>query len=89
MDTEQLKQRAGEEFEELWQLGFRKREPNFLKESKLFLLSKLNELEKAAREEMRAEIENLIVEEMLICHQENISTSRLTSLITKIKNLTK
>jgi len=45
--------------------------------------------EKAVREEMRTGIENLIAEEMLICHQENTSTSRLTSLMTKIKNLTK
>ena len=42
-----------------------------------------------AREELKTEIENLIVEEILICHHEDQPTSRLTSLIMQIKKLTK
>jgi len=39
------------------------------------------------REKLITEIENLITEEMLICHHENTPTSRLTSLVMAIKNL--
>jgi len=39
------------------------------------------------KQEMMEEIEKLITEEMLICHKENQPTSRLTSLITKLKQI--
>ena len=48
-----------------------------------WLTLKFKELEK----EMIREIENLIVEEILICRHENTPTSRLTSLWMRIKNL--
>jgi hypothetical protein len=37
--------------------------------------------------EWKETIEKFIVNEILICHHENTSTSRLTSLINKIKEL--
>lgn len=38
-----------------------------------------------AKEEMKKDIQKLIAEEMLICHQTGEKTSRLTSLANKIK----
>ena len=39
------------------------------------------------RKEVLKEVEKLIVDEILICHHENTPTSRLTSLMMKVKNL--
>ena len=39
------------------------------------------------REMIKEEIENLITQEILICHYENTPTSRLTSLAVKIQKL--
>ena len=47
------------------------------------LLRMLNKKDK----EWKETIEKLIVNEILICHHENTPTSRLTSLINKIKEL--
>lgn len=45
---------------------------------------KIKETEK---EKLRKQIDDLILEEMMVCYRENTSTSRLTSLIMKINNL--
>ena len=45
------------------------------------------ELRHQDHEAVIEEIEKLITEEILICHQENTPTSRLTSLAMKIKTL--
>ena len=42
---------------------------------------------KKVRKEMKKEIQNLIVEEILIAQKEGIATSRLTSLAMKLTNL--
>ena len=42
---------------------------------------------KEQKEEIIKEIEDLIAEEMLICHKEGQPTSRLTSLVNKINHL--
>ena len=38
------------------------------------------------QKEMKEKIEKMIVDEILICHQENTPTSRLTSLAMKVKD---
>ena len=40
-----------------------------------------------SEKEIIKKIEGIMVEEILICHQENTPTSRLTSLMMKIKRL--
>lgn len=57
----------------------------YAEECKLFLRSAI----KNAVKEIITEMENLIVSEILICHEENQPTSRLTSLFNKIKTIIK
>ena len=52
----------------------------------LFLSQVWDSAYKAAVERCAEEMEKLIVEEILICHQENTPTSRLTSLFNKMKS---
>ena len=47
----------------------------------------LQDLLLSQKKEMIEKTEKLITEEMLICHKENTPTSRLTSLIMKLKTL--
>ena len=44
----------------------------------------IDDLLKSQKEAIIKQIEDLIVKEILICHEENTSTSRLTSLAMKI-----
>lgn len=45
----------------------------------------MEEVKKEVRKELVEMVEDLIVKEILICHEENTPTSRLTSLAMKIK----
>lgn len=55
------------------------------KEIKTLIRQTIKDERDQAVEEMLKEVEKLIVDEILICHNENTPTSRLTSLINKLK----
>ena len=85
---ERWEERAERVAEWIWQLSPHNRW-KAKKEIKSFIEEIILDTTKNVREELIKEINDLIIEEMIICYryQENQSTSRLTSLAVKIKSI--
>ena len=85
--TEKWEKEFDKKFGDLYEPNHDYRGANRTKALKSFIKTLISDTAKNTREELKAVIGNLIAEEMLICNTEHQPTSRLTSLVVRIKNL--